>query len=377
MSLIIDEHRHYLSDDVKLTAFRRAIAEVVSPGAVVCDLASGTSILGLMACEAGAARVYSIEMTGMVEVARALAAANGLSDRLVPILGASTEVVLPERVDAIIFDQIGHFGVEAGLIELGCDARDRFLKRGGVMVPARVDLFVAPIEAPDRFGWVEFWRARTTGFDLTPVRRWAVNTGYPTTFEASDRLGSPACVGSFEMARVTPAPLELHGRLAVERGGTLHGLGGWFAAQLSPGVAVSNGPGPNRLGRQNVFFPIETPVAVQPEDRIDVSMHVIPAGTMVTWTVDVRRGSVSLGRFRHSTLKGMLICSEELRHMDPRFVPTLTDRGAARLSVLTLCDGRRPLGEIEREVFERHRGLFPTPAAAGAFVAEVVVRYSR
>ena len=57
MSLILDEHRHYLSDTVKISAFRRAVAEVVRPGAVVCDLASGTSILGLFACEAGAARV--------------------------------------------------------------------------------------------------------------------------------------------------------------------------------------------------------------------------------------------------------------------------------------------------------------------------------
>lgn len=377
MFLILDEHRRYLSDAVKIAAFRRAIAEVLRPGMVVCDLASGTSILGLFACEAGAARVYSIEMTGMVEVARAVAAANGFGGRLIPILGSSTEVRLPERVDAIICDQIGHFGVEAGLIQFGVDARERFLEPGGVMLPARVHLHVAPVDVPEQSALVEFWTGRPAGFDLSPVRRWASNTGYPATFASDALLGLPAQAGSFDMLTVTTAPLKLSARLVIERPGTLHGIGGWFSAQLSPTVSLSNGPGAGRLDRQNVFFPIDRPLAVLPGDEIEVGMHVIPAGTLVTWSVGVTRGTAVLGRFRHSTLNGMLMSREDLRRMDPRFAPTLTDRGAARLSVLSLCDGRRPLAEIEQAVFDRHSELFPSVAEAGAFVAEVVTRYSR
>jgi protein arginine N-methyltransferase 1 len=376
MSLILDEHRHYLSDEVKIDAYRRALGEVIRPGSVVCDLASGTSILGLLACEAGAARVYSVEITGMVEVARAIAAANGLSDRLIPVQGESTEVVLPERVDAIVCDQIGHFGVEAGLIEYGCDARDRFLKPGGIMMPSRVDLFVAPVESAEQFGRVEFWRRPSAGFDVSPVRKWAVNTGYPTTLDPLAQLGSARCAASLDMASVAPVPFRLSARLVIERMGTLHGIGGWFSAQLSPGVTLSNGPGASRLNRQNVFFPIDAPVAVQPGDEVAVSMHVIPVDTLVTWTTEILRGSTSLGRFRHSTLHGMLICREELRRMNPGFVPTLTPRGLARLSVLELCDGRRPLAEIERELFRLHPKLFPTVAEAGAFAAEVVTHYT-
>ena len=42
--------------------------------------------------------------------------------------------------------------------------------------------------------------------------------------------------------------------------------------------------------------------------------------------------------------------------------------------MLGLCDGRS-LQAIEREVYERHRDLFDTEAAAHVFVAEVVTRY--
>ena len=47
------------------------------------------------------------------------------------------------------------------------------------------------------------------------------------------------------------------------------------------------------------------------------------------------------------------------------------------MTVLELCDGRRPLGEIETEMLRRHPQLFDTPSAAASFVAEVVTRYAR
>lgn len=58
MSLIVDEHRHYLDDRVRLTAFRQAVQELIKPDSIIVDLESGTGILGILACQAGAARVY-------------------------------------------------------------------------------------------------------------------------------------------------------------------------------------------------------------------------------------------------------------------------------------------------------------------------------
>ena len=55
MSLVLDEHREYLSDRNRLDVYARAIAELVKPGAVVVDLGAGTGIMGLLACRAGAA----------------------------------------------------------------------------------------------------------------------------------------------------------------------------------------------------------------------------------------------------------------------------------------------------------------------------------
>ena len=167
VSLILDEHRHYLSDTVKIDAFRRAVAEVVRPGAVVCDLASGTSILGLFACEAGAARVYSVEMTGMVEVARAIAAANGFGGRLIPVIGSSTEVELPERVDAIICDQVGHFGDRSRLDSVRSRRQAAVSQTGRRDAACRRLPSGRAVEAPDQAARVEFWTGRPAGFDFS------------------------------------------------------------------------------------------------------------------------------------------------------------------------------------------------------------------
>ena len=100
----------------------------------------------MLACRAGAKRVYAIEEGGMIEVARSLCEANGFTDRMRFIKGLSTQVTLPEPVDLVVADQIGHFGFEAGICEYFRDARARFLKPHGRMIPGRIDLHVAPVE---------------------------------------------------------------------------------------------------------------------------------------------------------------------------------------------------------------------------------------
>jgi hypothetical protein len=378
VSLIVDEHREYLSDGARVAAFRQAIREIVRPGSVVLDLASGSGILGLLACEAGASRVYSVEVTGMVEIARAAAAANGYGDRLIGIHGMSTEIVLPESVDAIVCDQVGRFGFEAGILEHGTDARRRFLKPGGLMMPRRVDLFVAPVESPDTFAHVQFWGSRPAGFDFAPARRWAVNTGYPVALQEQNLLAEPQRAASLDIMCCGAEPFEMCGAFRIARRGVLHGVGGWFTSQLSQSVSVSNAPGAaDRINRRNALLPIDEAVPVEPGDEVSVRIHVIPGALVVTWHVQVHRGAASIATFRHSTMNGMLFAREDLTRMHPRFIPTLTPRGEARRSVLELCDGTRPLEEVERAVFARHGDLFVSPADAQMFVSEVVTGYTR
>ncbi len=386
MSLIVDEHRQYLADKARVSAFRRAIREVVRPGAVVLDLGAGTGILGLLACQAGAKRVYSIDEGGMIQLAREICRANGFAGRMIFIKGLSTRVELPERVDVVVADQIGRFGFEAGLLDYFNDARMRFLKPDGIVIPSCIDLWVAPVEAPEMWEQIEFWNGSPAGLDFRPARNLAVNTGYPIKFRPEQLLGVPIAAASVDLSAATPASLKLDASIAANRMGTLHGIAGWFTARLSKNVTMSNSPfAPRRINRMNVFFPIDRPVSLAKGSSLQIMMDILPAELLVTWRVEVSgetddpdypKPGNGRQRFRHSTLQGMLICKEDLQRTQPHFVPKLSLWGEARRSVVNLCDGHRTLSAIEQEVYCRHPQLFPSLGKAAAFVAEVITRYS-
>ena len=375
MSRVLDEHRQLLADCHRLDALDRAVRALVRQGDVVVDLGSGTGILGLMACRAGAARVYSIDDGGVIEVARAFARANGFGDRVRFIMEHSTSALLAERADVVVADQIGHFGFEAGLLEAIGDARARFLKPGGRVMPERVRLFVAPMESADIRRRIAFWSDRPAGFDMSSAAAIAQNTGYPVTFSAADMLGSAACAGELDLHAAGGGVFGLSATLRISRAGALDAIGGWFAADLAPGVAMTNAPDAvDRINRQQVALPLGEALGVADGDVVKVSIRVRPGDHLIRWSVDVRTGERTITR---STLGGMLLPRETLLRTGPGFTPRLTRHGVARRTVLELCDGVRPLADIERDVFERHADLFPTLDVAQRFVAEVVTRYGR
>ena len=386
LSLVIDEHRQYISDRARVSAFRQAVGEVVKPGDAVLDLGTGTGILGLLACGAGARRVYAIEAGEVIELAREICGANGFQDRMVFIKGPSTLVDLPERVDVILADQIGRFGFDAGLLEYFSDARERFLKPNGVMIPSRLELYVAPVECPELSDRVEFWNDKPAGFDFHPARSLAANTSYPAKFNPDHLLSGAALLASLDPSMATSPSLHLEACVTTTRGGTLHGIGGWFSAQLSNNICMSNSPlATNPINRRNLFFPIDCPTTLRKSDHIRVMMHILPRERVVTWKVEIwgdadnRRdqgpGLCKL-RFSHSTLWGMLLSQENLQRTQPHFIPKLSLWGEAQHSVLTLCDGQRSLSEIEQEVYRRYHRLFESLGKAEAFVAKVIARYA-
>jgi len=375
MSLLLDEHRQYLSDRPRIDAFRRAIHATVRPGDIVVDLGCGTGILGLMACEADAARVYAIDESGMIEIARAIARRNGVADRITHIASHSTRVTLPERADVLVFDQIGRLGFDAGLLDLAADARRRLLAPGARIVPGPVSLAIALVSAPVMRDRVDFWRSRPAGIDAAPAFATAINTGYPIEPAEITLLSEAAPAMTFDAASWDGDQLSAAFTLVATRDGRLDGLCGWFAAELAPGIRMTNDPAaPDRINRRPGFLPIERPLAIARGDRLDVSVHVLPADSMLSWEVARADGA---DRMRHSTWKGLLPTQEALARTRAGATPVLSDHGLARRSVLELCDGRRTVREIEIALAARHPDLFAEPHAAEVFVAEVLSTYAR
>lgn len=378
MSLVLDEHRRYLADRPRVKAFRTALQATVRPGDVVLDLACGTGVLGLLACEAGALHVYAVDEGPIIETARRIARANGYGERITFIRELSTRVALPERIDLVVCDQIGHLGIEAGAFEYLFDAR-RFLKPNGRTIPAALTFMAAPVESAELRKRLMFWTSRPANLDVASALEIALNTGYPHFVDVEELLADPGTLATSSLPPSLLGPIRGEVMCRIARPGVLDGVCAWFDAELAPGVRMTNAPGhPDRIDRRQVLLPIERSLRVEPGDSVTIQMSMLPP-TLVSWRVTIEacdRSADRCGTFSHSTFRGMLMSTEDLARTNPDSSPGLTPAGIARRTVLDLCDGHRSLRSVQDEVYARHSDLFSTRNDAAAFVAEVVTRYS-
>jgi len=148
MDVMIREFGRYVADRHRTELFRRAIAEQVRHGDVVVDLGTGFGLLALLAVRQGARHVYAIEQAQYIDLARGIAADNGVADLITFLHGNSGGIELPERADCLIAELLGQYALEEYLVEYVHDAAQRFLKPGARVAPSAVTLRLAPVDMP-------------------------------------------------------------------------------------------------------------------------------------------------------------------------------------------------------------------------------------
>ena len=367
---MLEEHLGYVADRVRLDAFRAAIARVVRPGDSVADLGCGTGVLGLLCLEAGASRIWAIDSTAMLEIARESMARAGWTDKVRFIHGNSHRVELPEPVDVVICDHVGFFGFDYGIVQTLQDARGRFLKPGGRILPRSIHLKLAAVQSEKAYAKADRWVNAVVPPEFHWVRRYAINAKHSVELGAGDVLSEQASLGVIDLASDSPDFLSWSAQLRIERDGALHGLAGWFECELGPDVSMTNSPCTSEaIDRPQAFLPIDEPVQVKVGEVVNARIMTRLADNLLAWTVDLP----GAGRqFRHSTWQGMLWAPEDIIRSRLDRVPVLSREGQARLAVLNACDGRRTAREVEHWVLAHHPDLFPSAGETSRFVAQAL-----
>ncbi len=138
-------HELLLSDKVRNQRFQQAIKKHVGAGSRVLDIGSGTGVWAIEAARLGASKVVAIEKDPMlIPIIEKLAAKNGVKDRLEIVTGDSREVKVSGKFDVIITETVGNYGFDEEIVPIVLDARKRFMKKGGVVIPCAVTTVVAP-----------------------------------------------------------------------------------------------------------------------------------------------------------------------------------------------------------------------------------------
>ena len=374
MGNALEEHYDYLSDARRLEKFEQAVSRAVMPGDRVADIGCGFGVLGMMCLKAGAARAWGIDETSAIEIARETVARGGLADRYTCLHESSFRTELPGPVDIVICDHVGYFGFDYGIVAALGDARRRFLKPGGKVMPERIVLQVAAAQSPECRKLATAWISEPVPAEFHWLREYGVNSRHAHQFAASAIVSAPAELGTIDLRADTPDHLSFAATLEATRDCELDGLAGWFACEIFDGVWMTNSPlSAEQIRRAQAFLPFETPLAVQTGDIVEVTVAIRHEATLIAWTARVKRTGQAV---RQSTWASAILDPKDRTPPAAR-VPQLSRAGEARRALLALIDGQATNAEIERAMLRDHPDLFPSREQIERFVRSELNRSSQ
>ena len=290
------EHEEMLNDTVRVQAYHRGVHRSVQPGDVVLDVGTGTGLLAFMASRAGAKKVYAVEHSDFIEVAREIGRHNGFTN-IEFVQANSREFTPPEPIDVVLHEQMGDELFNENMLQNLLDLRDRVLRPGGRILPARFRLFVEPVSFHESMRVRRFWNIDLPDeIDLSGIQESLVaakfDTGRNEVFWA--RPGSVAAIVG------TPAPVlefDLHALDDIESIPTDHlvertattdaivdGACIWFEAEFDDTTVLTTSPLAPLTSWGNRVFRLDREVGVGESVRLHLHMGQLVEPS--TWSVD-------------------------------------------------------------------------------------------
>jgi protein arginine N-methyltransferase 1 len=376
----LDEFGEMVGDALRFPAYREAIARAVRPGDSVMDIGTGPGVFALLACKAGAKKVYAIDTESVVEFGRQFALANRLTDRIEFLRGDSRQILLPERVNVIVSDIRGALPLFGQGIHALNDARERFLAENGRMIPERDTLFAALVETPENYERIITPWKSVPEIDLAAALPVVLNTMYKRQCKPEQLLSDaqPWHVLDYPNGGNPRAAATLHFR--ATRTGTAHGFTIWFATKLFEEIGFTTEPGTKESVYGQVFLPLLQPVKLLAGDEVCAGLFADLVGKDYVWRWDFET-SASPGRnavkYRQSTFQGGGLSPASLRKRSADFVPVLSEAGLAERWLLMAMDGKTPLEQIAAKAAENFPHTFSRVEDAFRKAGEISDRYSR
>jgi protein arginine N-methyltransferase 1 len=370
-----------IADRERFEAYAKAIAKAVRPGDAVLEIGCGPGVFAMLACQAGARKVYAVDAEEIVHFAREFAAANGFAERMEFIQSDSRKLRLPERVDVIVSDIRGSLPLFGHAIAALEDARLRFLTPGGRLIPQRDTLKAAVIEAEEFYSKLGApWTKSIPSLDLSSSLPLLLNGSYSGHFKFEQLLTEPQTWAVLEYSTGAKACAVAKLDFVVTRSGTAHGICLWFEAELLQGIAYSSGPSSYNTIYGQVFLPWLEPVAVQSGQRICVNLQANLVGEEYIWRWDTKlsaNGEAGERLFRQSTFQCANFTPQALQRRAADFVPSLSEDGFADRWLLQAMDGQISLQQMAQAAALRFPAIFPRWEDALHRAAELARQFSR
>lgn len=266
-------HKVMLQDIIRTEAYEKSISSVVKPNHSVLDFGCGSGVLSLFAARAKAHRVIAVDRSPFIKNAQDIALANGF-ENIAFYHDDHQSLHLDEKVDVIVSEWMGHCLFYEAMLEPLLMVRDRYLAKGGTMIPAKVALHVGLVADQDVLEDLCFLRNSPYGLDFSPIAHVPFQQSDLVVLDPECLLESIADMGTLDMHTIakTATPRVFSATLIPSEKAEIFALCGWFSAQLSAGVKFGTGPNDIPTHWDQILFPLPAPFAVDPSRELTITL---------------------------------------------------------------------------------------------------------
>lgn len=289
---VIELQQKLLGDKIRNGAFYEALKRVVKKDeTIVADVGSGTGFLSFLASRLGAKECHLYEYSDVSQIGEKLAHANKITNcRFVQ--KHSVEVKNPPRADVIISETLGNYALEENIIESIEDAK-RSLKPDGVIIPQKIEQFIAPVTSPRIYNEMNVWDSVGYDLDFSAAREAALNNMYVYKILPEDLMDggkSASCWDKIDFSKQEESVRSGGAKWKIAKDCTVYGLAVWWNAELVRNIELSTSPLAPATHWDQIFLPLTSQINAQKGQILEVFLKSdsrYEIGINLAWTAQL------------------------------------------------------------------------------------------
>lgn len=272
-------HEEMIKDEVRTHTYRNSMLynKHLFKDKIVLDVGCGTGILSMFAAKAGAAKVFAVECSGIVELAERIVKDNKLDHIITVVRGKLEDVVLPDNittVDIIISEWMGYCLFYESMLETVLYARDKWLNKDtGILFPDKATLNMMAIEdrqyKEERIDW---WN-NVYGFDMSCIKEVAIKEPLVDVVEPEQIVTNSITLIEVDLYTVKPEDLNFQTEfsLVCNRNDYIQAFVTYFTVNFSKcykNINFSTSPAKKYTHWKQTVFYIDEPITCKKGEEV-------------------------------------------------------------------------------------------------------------